>query len=57
MPGTRRAKAAKIRAGAFAAALAAGAALYWAVERPFLRLRDRLEGPSRSSIAVAPAAP
>jgi peptidoglycan/LPS O-acetylase OafA/YrhL len=42
---------------AFAAALAAGAALYWAVERPFLRLRDRLEGPSRSSIAVAPAAP
>ena len=40
---------------AFAAALGAGAALYWAVERPFLRLRDRLEGPSRSSIAVAPA--
>jgi peptidoglycan/LPS O-acetylase OafA/YrhL len=36
---------------AFAAALAAGAALYWAVERPFLRLRDRLEGPSRSPIA------
>jgi len=29
-----------------------GAALYWAVERPFLRLRDRLDGPSRSSLAV-----
>jgi len=38
---------------AFGAALAAGALLYWSVERPFLRLRDRLEGPSRSSIAVA----
>jgi peptidoglycan/LPS O-acetylase OafA/YrhL len=36
------------------AALAVGAALYWLVERPFLRLRDRLEGPSRSSLAVAP---
>jgi peptidoglycan/LPS O-acetylase OafA/YrhL len=36
---------------AFAAALAAGAMLYWAIERPFLRLRDRLEGPSRSPIA------
>jgi peptidoglycan/LPS O-acetylase OafA/YrhL len=36
---------------AFAAALALGAILYWAVERPFLRLRDRLEGRSRSSIA------
>lgn len=36
---------------AFAATLALGAALYWSVERPFLRLRDRLEGPSRSSIA------
>ena len=31
---------------------AAGAALYWAVERPFLKLRDRLNGPSRSSIAL-----
>jgi peptidoglycan/LPS O-acetylase OafA/YrhL len=40
-------------AAALAAALALGAALYWAVERPFLRLRDRLEGPSRSSIACA----
>jgi peptidoglycan/LPS O-acetylase OafA/YrhL len=36
---------------AFAAALALGAALYWTVERPFLRLRDRLEGASRTSIA------
>lgn len=43
-------------AAAFAVALAAGAALYWAVERPFLRLRDRFEGASRSSIAVATAA-
>ena len=42
---------------AFAAALAAGAVLHWAVERPFLRLRDRLEGPSRSSIAAPPAGP
>ena len=31
---------------------AAGAALYWTVERPFLKLRDRLGGPSRSSIAL-----
>ena len=38
---------------ALAAALALGALLYWTVERPFLRLRDRLEGSSRSSIAVA----
>jgi peptidoglycan/LPS O-acetylase OafA/YrhL len=37
---------------AFAAALLAGALLYWLVERPGLRLRDRLEGQSRSSIAV-----
>ncbi|HEX8240463.1 MAG TPA: acyltransferase [Allosphingosinicella sp.] len=34
-----------------ATALVCGAALYALVERPFLRLRDRLEGPSRSSIA------
>lgn len=38
------------------AAAGVGACLYWAVERPFLRLRDRLEGPSRSSLASrAPA--
>jgi peptidoglycan/LPS O-acetylase OafA/YrhL len=37
---------------AFLGALAVGAALYWAVERPFLKLRDRLEGPSRSSLAI-----
>jgi len=36
-------------------ALLVGAALYWLVERPFLKLRDRLEGPSRSSLAGAPA--
>jgi peptidoglycan/LPS O-acetylase OafA/YrhL len=34
-------------------ALGVGAALYWLVERPFLKLRDRLEGPSRSSLAAA----
>jgi peptidoglycan/LPS O-acetylase OafA/YrhL len=38
------------------AAAGVGAALYWAVERPFLRLRDRLEGPSRSSLAAGPPA-
>ena len=37
-------------------ALGVGAALYWLVERPFLQLRDRLEGPSRSSLAVATTA-
>ncbi len=37
---------------ALSAALCVGAVLYWAVERPFLRLRDRLEGPSRSSLAL-----
>ena len=31
-----------------------GAALYFAVERPFLKLRDRLDGPSRGSLARAP---
>jgi peptidoglycan/LPS O-acetylase OafA/YrhL len=38
------------------AALVVGAALHWLVERPFLRLRDRPEGPSRSSLAAPPAA-
>jgi peptidoglycan/LPS O-acetylase OafA/YrhL len=37
---------------AWLAAFGVGAALYWLVERPFLRLRDRLDGPSRSSIAI-----
>ena len=36
---------------AIVGALGCGAALYWLVERPFLRLRDRLEGRSRSSLA------
>jgi peptidoglycan/LPS O-acetylase OafA/YrhL len=31
---------------------AAGTVLYWTVERPFLKLRDRLDGPSRSSLAL-----
>ncbi|MHB8286103.1 MAG: hypothetical protein ACYDD1_15695, partial [Caulobacteraceae bacterium] len=39
-------------APALLGAFALGAVLYWGVERPFLRLRDRLEGPSRSSLAV-----
>jgi hypothetical protein len=36
----------------------AGGALYWLVERPFLKLRDRLEDPSRSfsGLAAAPEA-
>ena len=40
---------------ALLSALLVGAALYWAVERPFLKLRDRLEGRSRSSLAVGAA--
>jgi len=39
------------------AALGVGAALYWLAERPFLRLRDRLEGPSRGSLATSVAKP
>ncbi len=35
-----------------AAALVVGAVLYWAVERPFLNLRDRLSGASRTSLAA-----
>lgn len=38
---------------AMLAAFAVGALLYWLVERPFLKLRDRLEGPSRSPLAKA----
>jgi peptidoglycan/LPS O-acetylase OafA/YrhL len=37
---------------ALALAGVAGAGLYWSVERPFLRIRDRLDGPSRSSLAL-----
>jgi peptidoglycan/LPS O-acetylase OafA/YrhL len=33
---------------ALAAALAVGAALYWLVERPFLKLRDRFRDPARA---------
>lgn len=36
-------------------ALAAGAALYFLVERPFLRLRDRILSPRRAKTAAAPA--
>jgi peptidoglycan/LPS O-acetylase OafA/YrhL len=39
-------------APALLGALAVGAALYWVSERPVLLLRDRLDGPSRSSLAV-----
>jgi peptidoglycan/LPS O-acetylase OafA/YrhL len=41
---------------AIIAALGVGAALYWIVERPFLKLRDRLEGPSRSPLDAAASA-
>lgn len=34
-----------------------GAALYWLVERPFLKLRDRLESHSRSFLALAATLP
>jgi peptidoglycan/LPS O-acetylase OafA/YrhL len=34
-------------------ALFMGALLHWLIERPFLRLRDRWDGPSRSPIATA----
>ncbi|WP_158914252.1 acyltransferase [Caulobacter sp. S45] len=37
---------------AFALAGAVGALLYWGVERPFLKLRDRLDGPARSLLAL-----
>lgn len=40
-------------AAAIALALVFGAILYWSVERPFLKLRERLDGPARSSIAKA----
>jgi peptidoglycan/LPS O-acetylase OafA/YrhL len=39
------------------AALAAGAVLYWLVERPFLRLRDRLRSPSRNGVRFSKVAP
>jgi peptidoglycan/LPS O-acetylase OafA/YrhL len=42
---------------AILAALAVGATLYWLVERPFLILRDRLEGPSRSPLVAPISAP
>jgi peptidoglycan/LPS O-acetylase OafA/YrhL len=42
---------------ALAGAFGLGAALYWLVERPFLRLRDRLEGRARTSIAMAATLP
>jgi peptidoglycan/LPS O-acetylase OafA/YrhL len=38
------------------AAFGVGAVLYWLVERPFLRLRDRLDGPSRSPMDAAASA-
>ena len=41
---------------AMATALLAGSLLYWAVERPFLRLRDRLERRSKS-LAVSELVP
>lgn len=41
---------------AFVAAYAVGAALYWAVERPFLKMRDRLGARGPAAVAVEPAA-
>jgi peptidoglycan/LPS O-acetylase OafA/YrhL len=41
---------------AIIAAFGVGGALYWLVERPFLRLRDRFEGPSRSCLDAAASA-
>jgi peptidoglycan/LPS O-acetylase OafA/YrhL len=41
---------------AIIAAFCVGGTLYWLVERPFLRLRDRLDGPSRSSLDAAASA-
>jgi peptidoglycan/LPS O-acetylase OafA/YrhL len=38
------------------AALAVGALLYWLVERPFLKLRDRLHGRSRLGLPIEPKA-
>ncbi len=40
---------------ALAIGIAFGAALYWAVERPFLRLRSHLTGPRRSPLPSVPA--
>jgi peptidoglycan/LPS O-acetylase OafA/YrhL len=37
------------------AVAAAGTLLYWLVERPFLRLRDRLRNPPRTTQLPAPA--
>ncbi len=42
---------------ALAGALAVGAALYWLVERPFLKLRDRFREPPRTTAAGVAAAP
>jgi peptidoglycan/LPS O-acetylase OafA/YrhL len=40
---------------ALLAALAAGTALYWTVERPFLKLRDQLAGRSRTPVTATGA--
>jgi len=42
---------------AFALAGVVGALLYWGVERPFLKLRDRLDGPARTSLAAPSVQP
>ena len=42
---------------ALGGALIAGTVLYWLVERPFLLLRDRLDGRTRTSLAITTASP
>ena len=42
---------------ALAAAFAVGTVLYWLVERPFLKLRDRFRDPVRSTPSAVAAAP
>ena len=42
---------------AWLAAFGVGVALYWLVERPFLRLRDRLDGPLPEDLFFSTPAP
>lgn len=42
----------RLLAIAVSVAVVFGTSLYWMVERPFLKLRDRLDSPSRSAVAL-----